>query len=1009
MEGRHVREPEKKPHRVWWVWLLVAALTPALLAAAFWGLRHLPISPVVTTPAVATTVTTAQTTTAATTVTTTTVTTTATVPSAPSTPPEAEPPVREFARPEEMRGAWLTEGVDYNINGTADEATVRAELDAALAALKEWSWNTVIVTLPDDFVPPGQFDAPAYVLEKAREQGLFVYMTVNCGVYDGSLFPPHLPERERLCSYVTAVANQYAADGFLLAEYAFRYGTKPNHVGESIQTMLRGAVDAIHAVNRNAYVGLLTDAVWAHSSVVAAGSDTANIYEELTDGGADVRRLILENAVDFVMVKNFRVTGEYSAAFGTVLNWWNAVCSEAEVPLYMAHAATNAAAGERRWSVRDQLARQVLACQKASAWQGSTFNSLAALNKAGDAAVAARQALDGTLMEEYISRMLTVTEPVSQSLTTNESTINLRGSADPNFPVLMNGEELTLTDHGYFSVDQTLQPGDNVFTFENKGITTVYKVYYEVVIFKSVSPSQSMLLDGGAEITVSAVAHEGAEVYATVNGTRVNMVPVAVQQDEGGLPESAEYVTYAGKYTLPKGREGETQALGAVVLHGSYSGQSATETGGSITVKALPIVQAPTVEDITVPELLPINPSVGGKTLASGTVLIVTTDYAETFSGDTTDDYSRPTNAYLPRGTTDVLAGTAYDAASGQHYYLLGCGRRVYQEDAAVYIQGGTLSANTLTVGGVSVNGSGTVLTLAADWRVPFNLQLLPQAYGNPAVQDYSSKGQTTEYIDITFAYTTEALGTVDVSGSPLFKAAVWREGEGTRTLRLFLTKTAQFYGYHVAWDNNGVLTFTFKHPTYVGGNDPEQPLAGFKVVVDPGHGGHSYGTSGGNIPEKRLALTYGGLLRDQLEALGATVVMTRTDDSDLSLLERTQITRPTGADLFLSIHMDGSTSASVGGCSVHYFTDYSRGLAESMQEAMMDVYADYGSDHRRRYRWNPFFVTRISEMPALLLECGFMTNAEDLELLVTADFQDALMASVVKAVVDYAKSLPKI
>ena len=178
--------------------------------------------------------------------------------------------------------------------------------------------------------------------------------------------------------------------------------------------------------------------------------------------------------------------------------------------------------------------------------------------------------------------------------------------------------------------------------------------------------------------------------------------------------------------------------------------------------------------------------------------------------------------------------------------------------------------------------------------------------------------------------------------------------------------------------------------------------------MVDPGHGGHSYGTSGGNIPEKRLALTYGLLLRDQLEALGATVVMTRTADSDLSLLERTQITRPTGADLFLSIHMDGSTSASVGGCSVHYFTDYSRGIAESMYKEMTAVYAAYGSKHNRHYRWNPFEVTRISEMPALLLECGFMTNAEDLELLVTPDFQDALMASVAKAVVAYAQSLPK-
>jgi N-acetylmuramoyl-L-alanine amidase len=162
-------------------------------------------------------------------------------------------------------------------------------------------------------------------------------------------------------------------------------------------------------------------------------------------------------------------------------------------------------------------------------------------------------------------------------------------------------------------------------------------------------------------------------------------------------------------------------------------------------------------------------------------------------------------------------------------------------------------------------------------------------------------------------------------------------------------------------------------------------------------------------VPEKRLALTYGLLLRDQLESLGATVIMTRDDDSDLSLLERTQITRASGADLFISLHMDGSSSASVGGCSVHYFTDYSRGVAELVYNEMQAVHEEYGNERKRRFRWDPFYVTRISEMPSLLLECGYMTNADDLELLVTPDFQDALMAAVVKGVVAYAQSLPRI
>ncbi len=1007
MGGRHVREPQKTAWRFWWIWLVAGACVAAAVAGIVWWLCRPTATPVGTVPMPTVTSTTVP-------VTTTTPTSSPDMNTTTAPPPLVTPPPtaveREFARPEQMRGVWLTEGVDYNKSGKADAATVRAEIDAALESLSAWSWNTLLVTLPSQIPLPSAFDAPAYILEKARERELFVYMIVDCGVRSGVHQPTRLGDREDLQAQVTTLALHYTADGFLLTDYAYAYTRLPHNAGDGIDAMLRGAVDAIHAVNKDAYVGLLTESVWAHSSVTEEGSATANVYEELTDGGADTRRLILDGAVDFVMVKNFRATGDYSAAFGTVLAWWDDLCAEADMPLYMAHAATNAAAGERRWSVRDQLARQVLACQSADAWQGSTFDSLAALQKANDAAIAAQQAFDGTLMEEYISRTLTVAEPAEEYVVTHESSISLRGSADPNFPVLLNGDALTLTDHGYFALDCALTPGNNTFVFENKGITTTYTVYYEVVIFQSVSPSEDMTLDGGASITVSAVALDGATMYATINGVRVPMQVVAVQDDENAASDDSDYVTYAGTYTLPEGKVGEIQSLGTVTLFGSYSGQSATETGGRITVKALPVTENPTVEDVTLPDLDPIDPSTGGDTLAHGTVLIITEDYAETFSGDTTDDYSRPTNAYLPKGTTDVLVGTAYDASSGNHYYLLGCGRRVYQETAKVYINGGTLAANTMTVGGVSVTESQTVLTFAANWRVPFGVQLLPQAYGNPSRQDYNSTAQTTEYVDITFSYTTETVGEVDVSSSPLFSSAEWIEGEdNTAILRLHLTAKAQFYGYRVMWDNEGQLTFSFKHPTYVGGNDAEQVLRGFTVVIDPGHGGHSYGTSGGGVPEKRLALTYGMLLRDQLEALGATVIMTRDDDSTLSLLERTQITRASGADLFISLHMDGSSSASVGGCSVHYFTDYSRGVAQLVYDEMQAVHEQYGNERKRRFRWDPFYVTRISEMPSLLLECGYMTNADDLELLVTPDFQDALMTAVVKGVVAYAQSLPNI
>lgn len=1008
MAGKHAKQAAKR--RGFVIWLIVLAVL-VLAAAGVWAWQSgLFAAPSDTAATDSTTHAATATTSSPTTETTSTAPTTAPVPD--ETPPDEDTPIT-FARPDEMRGVWLTAGVDYATDGQSD-ADCKAAIDTALATLAEWEWNTVILPLSErQITATAGFDAPAYILERARERGLYVYMVLDCGVMtEDGRDPTLLGDRLRVTFLARRMAERWAADGFLLTGYAYRYGDLPEmraRAESSIHGMLTDAIAQIKAVNKNYYVGLLAEAVWAHASVKEGGSDTANVYEEFTDGAADTKAFIESGSVDFVMVKNFRSTGDYSASFTTVLNWWGEVCQAADKPLYIAHAATRVAGEQSGWKTEDQLARQVLACQGADAWQGSSFDSMAALtaHKASTAAVC--HAFDGTLQEEYISRTLTLTEPASERVTTNESTFILRGSADPNFPLTLNGEEIALTEHGYFTLDVTLSPGDNTFVFENKGVKTTYVINYTIIILKSVSPAEPLTMDGGSAITVSALAHRDATVYATIGGERVTMTATKVQENEGQV-ESADYVTYTAAYTLPAGLQGQARELGAVTVTGTYRSQTQTMSGGTITVNALPIDEETRVEVVPLPDLEPIDPAKGGEVLANGTVMIITADYAETFNGNTTDDYSRPTNAYLPLGTTDLLKGTAYDAASDRHYYLLGCGRRVYVEDAKTYITAGTISANSLITSGVSVTADGTAVTLGADWRVPFQLQLLPQVYGNPAKQDYSSTGQTTEYIEITFSYTTAVSGTPDMTNSPLFSRAEWTKGEGnTYVLRLYLTKTAQFYGYHVGWNNEGQITFTFRHPTYVGDNSAEQPLSGFTVVLDPGHGGDSVGTSGGKVSEKTLVLTYSLLMRDKLESLGAKVIMTRTDDTDPTMLERSQITRASGADLFISVHMNGFSSSSVRGCTVHYFSDYSREVAKGMYEQIQGVYTSFGCERRGGFPWSPFFVCRVSEMPALLVECGYMTNAADLELLVTPAFQDAFATAVTKAVLEYAQSLPKL
>jgi len=141
---------------------------------------------------------------------------------------------------------------------------------------------------------------------------------------------------------------------------------------------------------------------------------------------------------------------------------------------------------------------------------------------------------------------------------------------------------------------------------------------------------------------------------------------------------------------------------------------------------------------------------------------------------------------------------------------------------------------------------------------------------------------------------------------------------------------------------------------------------------------------------------------------LGAKVVMTRTTDITMDMPTRVKITRDANADLFISIHMNGADSSSACGPSIHYFNEYSAAVAKSVNGRLATLYGQYGVKSRGDC-WSPFYVTRNHDLPAILVECGFMTNSGDLERLVSADFQDKLTAAIANGAVDYFKALPKV
>ncbi|WP_078579007.1 N-acetylmuramoyl-L-alanine amidase [Salipaludibacillus agaradhaerens] len=184
-------------------------------------------------------------------------------------------------------------------------------------------------------------------------------------------------------------------------------------------------------------------------------------------------------------------------------------------------------------------------------------------------------------------------------------------------------------------------------------------------------------------------------------------------------------------------------------------------------------------------------------------------------------------------------------------------------------------------------------------------------------------------------------------------------------------------------------------------GNTADGQLEGKTIFVDAGHGGSDPGAIVDDISEKDIALDVSLKLQNALENEGATVVMSRTEDSYIEVGERADMANTSGADLFISVHANAFTSSSVNGSEVFYSSqthaDNSRQFAQAIQSQLVNGLnrADRGVVDR-----NLTVITEL-DMPGILIEPGFMSNDSDLDMLLNQ--QDELVAHIVKGFKDYS------
>lgn len=169
-------------------------------------------------------------------------------------------------------------------------------------------------------------------------------------------------------------------------------------------------------------------------------------------------------------------------------------------------------------------------------------------------------------------------------------------------------------------------------------------------------------------------------------------------------------------------------------------------------------------------------------------------------------------------------------------------------------------------------------------------------------------------------------------------------------------------------------------------------------VVIDPGHGGHDKGGQWGQVYEKHLALDTATRLEGYLKQRGIRTVMTRRSDYFVTLPGRVAIADRFSNAIFVSVHYNYTWKPHVSGLETFYHNSNSAGLAQSVHNGMLKrVRAN-----NRGVKFARYYVIRNPKIPAILVECGFVSNATERSRMKCAWYRDGIARGIAEGILSY-------
>ena len=199
--------------------------------------------------------------------------------------------------------------------------------------------------------------------------------------------------------------------------------------------------------------------------------------------------------------------------------------------------------------------------------------------------------------------------------------------------------------------------------------------------------------------------------------------------------------------------------------------------------------------------------------------------------------------------------------------------------------------------------------------------------------------------------------------------------------------------------------------------NEPSEKV----IILDAGHGGEDSGAVGaGGVLEKNLNLEIANAIRLALEEKGFTVIMTRTEDKMLyseeenvkgmrklsDLKNRVKIAENYPNALFISIHMNSFGASKYSGLQVYYSEDDngSMALANSIQSSVKDKLQP--DNNRVTKCGKELYLLERSPVTTVLVECGFLSNAEECKKLSEKEYQNQLSFAIVCGIIEYIENI---